>query len=241
MAIIGDALSVLSLRATIHVTTMPGATVKLTHGGTTVTLTANASGNCDLEVMVPDFGTWNLTATSGNASGTASVNVASVATTYNVTVTLVLWIIQSGNFASWTGHNRVGGGSGAYFSDQGSYVELSTYQGGSLDYIAGYITPAVSFGYWKSLVIDSQEKGDKAYAGAASNNSSNPPSFSASKQLVGKVETWDSRHTSTCDVSGVTGSKYIAIQGKAWIEQYSQAVWIGTGGNVRIWNMYLTG
>lgn len=238
MAIIGEAISVLALKAKIHVNTMPGSTVVFSGPGMSVTLYADAYGNCTCEVPVPNFGSFTIASYNGNASGSGSVYVGAV-TDYYVTVGMTLWVIQNGNFASWTGHNRVGGGSNATFSDQGDYVELRTYQGGSNDNIAGYITPAVDFTYWNTLYIDSQEKGDKAYAGPASNNSSNPPSFNASVRLVGKVETWDSRHTSSCNVAGVGGNQYIALHAKAWIEQYSQAVWIGTGGNIRVWNLWL--
>lgn len=241
MAIIGQPLSVLSLKALIHVTTMPGASVKFTHGSISATLTANGSGNCDYEVRVPDFGTWSITSTSGYASGSASVNVAAVAVTYNVTVTLIWYFIQNGNWTSGIGHSIVQSGGSGWFKDDGNYILAQTYQGGSNTSVAAYMTPAVSFtGYWKTLYIDSQQIGDRAYAGVATNTSANPPNFSASVRLCGRIENWDSRHTSSVSVSGVRGSHYLALEPRSWAA-WDGSVVHGSGGNIRVWNMWLSG
>lgn len=236
MAIIGDALSVLALKAKIHVTTMPYATVTFSGGGTSGTATANASGNCDYEILVPNFGTWTVSASGGGGSGSSSVTVSDTIT-YNVTVTVRRYFIQNGNFANGAWGNKAGSDS-ISFADNGDYILLKTYQGGGNEVGSGYLNPAVSFGYWKTLYIDSQEIGDGAYAGVSTNNSSNPPSFSVSVQLCGQREEWDSRHTSSVNVAGVTGSRYLALRTKAYITQTIPVH--GSGGNIRIWNMWLS-
>ena len=237
MAIIGDALSVLALKAKIHVTTMPYATVSFIRGGSTrATMTANASGNCDLEILVPDFGSWTVSASGEGGSGSSSVSVSDTIT-YNTTVTLRRYFIQSGNWVSGVGHNKAGSGS-IEFYDDGDYILLKTYQGGSNEIGSGYITPAVSMNNWKTLYIDSQETGDYCYAGVSTDNSSNPPSFSASVQLCGKREDWDSRHTSSVSIASVTGSRYLALRTKAWITETIPVH--GTGGQIRVWNMWLS-
>lgn len=241
MAIIGEPLSVLALKAKIHVTTMPGASVTFKHGSISATKTANSSGVCDYEVRVPDFGSWSITASSGHASGTNSVNVTAV-TQYNVAVVLRLWIIQNGNVVS--GFSQNGVGNHHFYDDMGDYIEMKTYQGGSNEKDSWYYNPPVSFGYWKTLVVDTASVGDPAYAGVSSNNSSNPPSFVTSVKLNNRTDEWSSstasRHTSNLNVSSVAGSRYIAFTAQAWIN--SEVIPVrGTGGVIRIWNAYLTG
>lgn len=237
MALIGKAASVLALKATLNITTKPGATVTITKGGVTVaTLTANSSGRCSLEILAVNFGTYTASARHGYATGSASINVADV-TTYNLTVHMTQYFIQNGNFVNSVGHNRVGEWR---FDDMGDYIELSTYQGGSWDYCAGYITPAISFdGYWKNLIIDSNQIGDGAWFGVAPNNSDQQISFTASvKTCNSSSSSWTGRKTSTCGVTGFTGSRYVALQTKAWI-RYAGSDVVGSAGIMRIYNLYL--
>lgn len=238
MTIVGNGISVLALKAKIHVKTMPGATVSFIKGGVTAaTMTANGSGNCDYEILVPNFGEWTVSASGGGGSGSSSVTVSDVVT-YNVTVVLTRYFIKDGNFVSGVTHNHVP--SERWFKDDGDYVILQTYQGGSNEYTSGYLSPAVAFGYWKTLYIDSQEVGDGANAGVSSGHSAQQASFSASVQLCSRRETWDSRHTSSCSVASVTGSQYLALRAKAWINSESIPVH-GAGGQIKVWNMWLSG
>ena len=69
MAIVGNAIYVLSTKSLIHVTTKPGATVTFKKGSTTMaTKTANASGIAELEVLSGDWGSWTISG-SWSASG----------------------------------------------------------------------------------------------------------------------------------------------------------------------------
>lgn len=239
MALIGKAASVLALKATLNITTKPGASVTITKGGVTVaTLTANSSGNCSLEILAANFGTYTASARHGYATGSASINVADV-TTYNLTVHMTLYFIQNGNFVNSVGHNFVGDDAG-YFRDMGDYIELSTYQGGSWAYAAGYITPAISFdGYWKNLIIDSNQIGNGAWVGVAPNNTAQDISFTKSAKICeNNRSSYTGRKTSTCAVTGFTGSRYVALQSHAWI-QYSGSDVIGSAGIIRCYNLYL--
>lgn len=237
MAIIGEPLSVLALKAKIKVKTMPGATVSLSGPGRSGTVTADSSGNCTYEVPVPNFGTWSISASSGYASGSSSVTVSAV-TTYNVTVTLVLWIIKNGDVVNGFWQNGVG--SHHFYEDKGSYIEMLTYQGGGNEKDSWYYNPPISFGYWKTLYVGTSSIGEPAYAGVSTNNSSNPPSFAASVKLNNRNEAWTNADTFAVDVSSVTGSRYIAFTAQAWINTSSVPVH-GAGGGIRIWNAYLTG
>lgn len=241
MAIIGEPLSVLALKAKVRVTTKAGATVKLTKGSTTLTGTASSSGitgTCDFEIGVPDFGTWSISCTSGNATGTGSVTVSDV-TDYSVTVVLTLYLIRNGAFTSGISQNHVP--SERWFKTEDDHLVLQTYQGGSNEYTSGYLKPATAFGYWKTLYIDSRETGDGAYAGICSTNTAQQASFTKSVQLCSRRDTWDSRHTSSCSVSGVTGNYYVTLRAKAWITWDEWGTVYGTGGQIRVWNLWLTG
>lgn len=239
MAIIGDAIKLITLKALIHVTTKPGATVTFKKGSTTMaTKTANSSGVAELEVLSGDWGSWTITGSaSPSASGSASVTL-SAPTTYNVTLTLTQYIIQNGNFVSGFSHSVNAAGQphagASYFSDQGDYIELQTYQGGSNEVVSGYITTGIDMSGWNTLYIDGCGKGDSGYAGPANNTSDNPPSFSTSVQLFGQIESINSRSTKSLNVSGITGTKYLALRAKAWVWQDE-----GAGGTIRIYNMYL--
>lgn len=239
MAIIGKAVSVLALKATLNITTMPGATVTVKKDSITVaTLTANSSGNCSLEILAANFGTYTASAVNGKANGSASVAVTDV-TTYNLTVHMTQYFIQNGNFVNSVGHKFVGENDG-YFKDAGNYIELSTYQGGSWAYAAGYITPAISFdGYWKNLIIDSNQIGNGAWVGLAPNNTDQEISFTKSAKICeNNRSSYTGRKTSTCAVTGFTGSRYVALQSHAWI-QYSGSDVIGSAGIIRCYNLYL--
>ena len=151
---------------------------------------------------------------------------------------LTWYLIQNGNFISGVGHSFVGSGA-ANFSDEGDYIRLHTYMGGSQEYASGYLTNAISMTDWKTMYIDSQEGGDSAYAGPANNTSDNPPTFSTYVAMCGQRKTLDSRHTSSLNISSITGNKYIAIRAKAWASWDGGSA-VGMGGDVRIWNLWLT-
>ena len=244
MAIIGNALSVLALKATIHVTTKPGATVKFSKGGVDVaTLTADSSGNCDYNVLIPNFGTWTVSGTSGDASGTATVDVSDIVT-YNVDCVLKLWFVQNGNFSTGFSHSVVGNGSGFY--DDGDYVLLhSLTTGHSWQNAAGYFTPSVNFddGYWKNLVIDSQEYANPAACGLVSSVPPNAsPSFTVYSTLNTRNTSFSTRHTTNTNVSAQTGDLYVAARASCWTDEDQYGNIRGWyGGRVRIYNLYLTG
>lgn len=238
MAIIGNAMSVLALKAKIYVTTMPWAWVNFIYGGVTqVTIQANGSGNCEHEILVPQFGSWTIYATGEGGSGTSYVGVYDTVT-YTTTVTLTRYFIQNGNYVSGVWGNKAGSDT-VSIKDAGDFILLQSYQGGGNEIGSGYLNPAVSMNNWKTLYIDSQEIGDEAYAGVATNNSSNPPNFSAVVQLCGRREEWDGRHTTAISVSGVSGSQYLALRTKSWINTSVIPVH-GAGGNIRVWNMWLS-
>lgn len=240
MAIIGNALSVLALKANIYVTTRPGATVTFKKGSTTMgTLTADGSGHCNLEVLIPNFGSWTVTSTTGSDTGSASVTVSDTIQ-YNVTVAQRKYLIQNGNFIV-SGHKVVGKSTSA-FEDYGDYIWLATDKNLNPDnnVISGYFTAGIDMGYWKTMYIDSQQRGDGAYAGLTTSTSAQEASFTNSVQLCGQRTSYDSRSTKSLNISSVTGTKYIALKVGSWVYIDSGGIQ-GSYGVIRVWNLYLQG
>lgn len=240
MGIIGNALSVLALKAKILVTTMPGSTVTFTKDEISGTVTADESGNCEYEVLIPNFGTWTVTATNGNASGTAAVDVTDIIA-YSVTVTMRLYFIQNGDFAEWV-TRKVVGETRSVFADKGSYVWLTTdsVENPSNIVASGYFTNEIDMGFWKTLYVDSQEKGQSTHAGLVTGTTLKEASFTNSVRLAGQRESYDSRSTKTLDVTSVTGTRYVALRARGWILIDSGGA-TGAPGIIRVWNMYLEG
>lgn len=240
MAIIGKAVSVLALKATLTVNTKPGATVTITKGGVTVaTLTANTSGNCTLEILAANFGTYTASARSGTASGSASITVSDV-TSYTLRVDMVMYLIQGGNFSSGFSHYYTGSGAGFY--DDGSNILLHTKTDNhSWLKAAGWFT-AINFndGFWKTIVIDYTAAGDPARVGLVSGTPTDDPSYSVYKNLNSRNSSATSRATTTLSISGQTGTKYVTLRAAAWTdEDYWGNVRGWTAGRLRVYNLYL--
>lgn len=245
MAIIGDALSVLSLKSLIHVTTKPGATVTFKKGSTTMaTKTANSSGVAELEVLSGDWGSWTISGSwsasgiSNAATGSSSVTL-SEPTTYNVSVPLTWYLIQNGNFTGF-GHKVVGwNGTRSVFEDSGDYIWLSDdiyAQGANHRYASGYFTNAISVDDWKTMYIDFSGRGESDHMGLVTSTSAQQASFTNSMELVyHQGESYTGRTTKNLDISGVTGTRYVALRVQA---NYSPG-YSNYPGDLRIYNLYL--
>lgn len=247
MTIIGNALKVLSLKAVIRAKTRAGATVTFKKGSTTMaTKTADSSGYAELDVLSGDWGEWTVSA-SWSASGigtaaTGSTNVTvSAANTYNITITLQWYLIKNGNFMTGFSHKVVGPVRAA-FRDDGNYITLTTDTQVQLsnDYAAGYFTTGIEMAFWQSLKVDSQEVGDDAFAGIVTKTTAREADFSSSVKLCSRRKSFTDRATKTLNISGVTGTKYIALQAKAWFYQDSGGP-DGSHGEIRVYNLYLEG
>lgn len=148
-------------------------------------------------------------------------------------------IILNGDVASGFGLKGVGGN--VSFSDKGSYLHLQGYQGGGSASVAGYLTLAIPLdGYWKTLVVETREVGDGAWAGLSTNTSNDSPSYAASVKLCNRRDSWTGRHTSSINVSGLNGTYYIAFRAKAWLTWDEYGTVYGAGGQMDIYNVYFT-
>ena len=244
MAIIGKGLSVLALKALISVTTKPGSTVTFKLGSVTMsTQTANSSGVCSLEVLVPNFGTWTISAVNGTASGSATVTVSDTVT-YSVTVNMVMYLIRNGNFSSGFSHTLVPptGSTNCGFTDDGDYIHLHTLlTNHSWQRCAGYFS-AINFsdGFWKNIVIDYQAEGDPARVGLVSGTPTYDPSYSVYKNLNSRNTNLTARATSTLDISSQSGSKYVTLRAAAWTYEDEWGTVMGwTAGRLYVYNLYL--
>ncbi len=243
MALIGKAASVLALKATLTVNTKPGASVTITKGGVTVaTLTANASGNCSLEILAANFGTYTASAVYGTASGSASIAVSDV-TSYTLRVNMVMYLIQSGNFSSGFSHALSAGSNvGCGFYDEGDAILLHTKTDNhSWQRCAGYFS-AINFndGFWKNIIIDWKASGDPARVGLVSGTPSNDPSYSTYMNLNSRNTSDTARTTSTLSINGQTGTQCVTLRAAAWTDEDIYGNVHGwTAGRLRVYNLYL--
>lgn len=234
--------------AYIRVTTKPGATVTFVKGGTTFsTKTADSSGIAQLEVRLVDWGTftingsWSASGIATAATGSASVTI-SASTTYNVTVALKWYLIQNGNFCNgFTTTKKSDYGTRTAFEDNGDYVWLTTdiYDNPENNIVSGYFTNGIEMDYWNTLYIDSKEKGT-SYVGVTTDTTAASASFTNSLQLCSHIKSFDTRSTKSLSLSGVTGTKYVALRTNGWVS-WSSSGPDGTGGFIDIWNLYLQG
>lgn len=229
--------------AFIKVTTKPGATVTFVKGGTTYsTKTADGSGIAQIEVRFSDWGTftingsWSATGISNPATGSGSVTISS-ATTYNVTVALKWYLIQSGDFTGFS--HTVHGSDHPDFRDEGSYVWLSNDVWGnpSLDgYTSGYFTNGIAVADWKTMVIDFEGRGESDHMGLVTETTADAASFTNSVRIVyQKGEGYTTRATQSLDITSATGTKYVALRVHA---NYSPG-YSNWPGDLRIYNLYL--
>lgn len=258
MAIVGEAIRLITLKALIHVTTKAGATVTFKHDGTTyATKTADSGGVAELEVISAYWGSWTVDVSwavsgNGNAVGSETLTITE-ATTYNVSVGLRLWLVRDGNFVSNVSHsfNSAYSSLGS-FDDAGDYVNL--HQGVAAnrvdhwDAIAGYLGSSISFdGYWKSLVFDTRERGHgvsgSSLVAGLTTGSGYAPTMSKYVQLRGAGEhsSYNSRHTSTLNVSSVSGSYKVVIRGEMYDHWNEWATAVISGAcDINIYNAYLS-
>lgn len=108
--------------ATIHITYPAGSTCKVTNGTTTLTA-PNTSGTW--ACVVPNAGTWTVTATKGSLSKSSDVSITTNGQSASVTLSYTLNLFDSGNqYTSTTGGWSVTSGYG----DVGSSV-INLYTG----------------------------------------------------------------------------------------------------------------
>lgn len=241
MAIIGNALSVLTLKSLIHVTTKPSATVTFKKGSTTMaTKTANSSGIAELEVLSGDWGSWTISCSwsqggiSNAATGSGSVTL-SEPTTYNVSVPLTWYLIQNGNFTGFS-HTIASYLGRSKFDDDGSYIWLcyDPYEQSANAYASGYFTNAISMNDWKTMTIDFEGKGENDDMGLVTDTSLVQASFTNSTRLVQQRSSYSSRGTQSLDISGVTGTRYVGLRVESFYSEYRSCP-----GSLRIYNLYL--
>lgn len=247
MSIVGKGATVLALRAYINVTTKPNASVSFIKGGTTVaTKTADGSGNTSLEVLAYNWGEWTVSVSwtqsgiSTAATGSASVTI-SEPTSYAVTVGLTWYLIKNGNFCAGFGHKYVAtGGARNAFGDYGDYIWLTTDTASQMSntYISGYFTDAIDMDYWNSLIIDCQGIGSSTYGGVVTATSAGEASFTNSVKISGQTKSYTSRSTKTVGLSGVSGTRYVALRASAW-SYWDSGGTTGSYGGIRIYNLYL--
>ena len=243
MEIVGNAISLVTLKALIHVTTKPGATITFNKGSTTMaTKTADSNGVAELEVLSGDWGSWTISGSwnqsgiSTAATGSTSLTI-SEAKTYNASMPLRWYLISGGNFSAGFSTSKSGGAGGerGQFKDNGDYVWLTydIYTQSANSSISGYFTNGIDMTDWGTLVIDSQERGNSSYVGVTA-DTSGQASFTASYLLAGQRSDFSSRSTKSMSLSSVTGTKYVALKTSSWYSEYSS----GTG-TIRIYNLYL--
>lgn len=191
-------------------------------------------------ILASDVGlTKGATATASGINSAIGTSVSAGNLIQPVTGTK--YLIRNGARVSGMTYNSYGGAVYQNFTNQSDHVLLSTYQGGSNDYIGSYIGPAITFkGQWKKLIIDSNNIGDTSYIGLSTNNNSKDPSFSKSFTYFSRRESWTGRRTQTFDISSVTsGTLYVAFKLKAWAS-FDGSVVHGSGGQAKIYNLYLS-
>lgn len=240
MAIIGDALSVLTLKSLIHVTTKPGATVTFKKGSTTMATKIADGGVAELEVLSGDWGSWTISGSwsasgiSNAATGSGSLTI-SEPTTYNVSVPLTWYLIQDGNFKGF-GHKIESFLSRSKFADNGSYIWLcyDEYEQAANAYASGYFTNAISMNDWKTLSIDFEGKGESDRIGLVTDITLVEASFTNSKEIVSQRSSYSSRGTQSLNISGVTGTRYVGLRVESFYSEYRSCP-----GSLRIYNLYL--
>lgn len=151
------------------------------------------------------------------------------------------YFIQNGKKVSGTSYSATGS-VWQNWSNQSDHVWLTTYTGGSNDYCGAYVSPATIFtGQWKKLVIDRNGVGDTSYIGLTTNGSGKDPSFAARFTLWSRRDNWTGRSTQTFDISSITsGTLYIGIRLKAWLSGDEWGNVYGSGGSLKIYNLYLS-
>lgn len=248
MAIVGNAVTLITLKALIHVTTKPGATVTFKKGSTTMgTKTANASGIAELEVLSGDWGSWSISASwsaSGiaeKAEGSVSAFTISAATTYNKTITLKWYLIKNGDFCEGFNTTFAGNNPRSRFEHVNAdtdYVWLTNDNQGQTalsSYASGYFTNGISMNDWKTMYISFSGRGESDYMGLVDTASGAEANFTNSVRIVYRQGPSYAGGTGSLDVSGVTGTKYVALRVHA---TYS-AGYSNWPGDLHIYDLYL--
>ena len=198
MAVVGDAISTLALKAVIHITCPAGSTLVIKKGSTIVAQPSNVS-SYDYEVLGVNFGTYSIYV-NGESYVTKSVNVTSP-TTYNVTFTAITYdIFNAGNK---NGFSFAGGGSGGVSVDS-SRLKITT-SGGDKWYWA-----------WanKTLSVNAYSKLRVTTVNMPSNCKINDFGL-ATNQTEWKAPTYragttqGTNGTFTLDIASITGSYYV--------------------------------
>lgn len=148
------------------------------------------------------------------------------------------YFIKNGKFVSGIGHEAKGS-IWQNWTTQSDHIWLTTYTGGSNDYMGANVTPAVVFsGQWKKLIIDSSAAGDTSYIGLTTNHNAKDLNFY--KQFTYFTRSGNhGRRTDTFNITGASGTYYIGIRLKSWI--WFDGVNVnGSGGVLRIYNLYLS-
>lgn len=124
------AVSIAFFAATINVTYPAGSTCSATDGTTTLTA-PNTTGSW--ACIVPNAGTWTITATNGTDTATASITITEAGQSKSVTLTYRL------PYFYYNGSKNVTL-SGSSYSDSGGYITIISTSDGS-----GDRNPTVSF------------------------------------------------------------------------------------------------
>ena len=214
-----------SLRAVIAVTYPEGSVCTCSNG--TKTLKAkDTSGKALFNVST---GTWTVTATDGNKTKDATVDITTEGQFESVTLKYSLDIIVNGKFdydviGSWTSSDSSSGLGSMVEHESDGYVQLhaplkDSYNG---TYTAWDSTKALPTSEYTTLYVD--------YS-AVLNGYASQFLLIGGVSVVTNSTSSDARNTRAVDISGLTGDHILTMIARSWA---------GNGGvSIYIYNMYL--
>lgn len=198
----GD-VKVAAVNGIIRVTFPAGSTCTCKNGSTT--FTSNASTGVAV-FIVPNTGTWTLTATDGTKTATKTVSITGTSRSANVMLTYEYVIFNSGGLNS--AYSDGGGGATVTVTTDSRGVKILKFPaGGGYDKMA-YLKPAVNLTGYKTLKISGFATADRKFGVWKTVPDSNNAGMTAS--VVIKQGT--SKSSYTIDVSSLTGNYYLGTQ-----------------------------
>lgn len=191
--------------ATINVTYPAGSTCTATDGTTTLTA-PDTSGTW--ACVVPNAGTWTITATNGEKTKSGTVTISTDGETASITLAYVLELFKDGKaVVPWS----YSGGASSIASMTAQY-----YEGNRVSPI-GYTAAKVDVTGYSTLTVKISDRSGDGEVNAGVTASAPSISFAAksTNYSTGAI-------TMSIDVSKLTGEYYIAITASAnWNAQYT--------------------
>ena len=191
--------------ATINITYPAGSTCTATDGTTTLTA-PDTTGTW--ACVVPNAGTWTITATNGEKTKSGTVTISTDGETASITLAYVLELFKDGKaVVPWS----YSGGASSIAS-----MSAHTYEGNE-NSPAGYTTAKVDVTGYSTLTVKISDRSGSGEVNAGVTASAPSISFAAksTNYSAGAI-------TMSIDVSKLTGEYYIAITAKAyWNASYT--------------------